>query len=542
MKKISALLLFAWLSAALLSARGNTKDADKGNTNLVGSNEGRIFNQTGYPIVKEAITLQTIAKKSSLNGDFNQMPIIQELEAKTGITLDILGIPAANYEQKINLQFASGDLPDFVLAGMPNNLLSYTGEGGYIRAIEGYVEKYMPKLLAIFAKRPEYRRQMTRLDGHMYNLPSVQEYIVREIPQSLFINTVWLKKLNLQIPKTTEEYYRVLRAFKSEDPNGNGIADEIPLSVEDRGWWPWRGMHAFTGAFMFPFDGSYLRVRSGKVAFEPIADAQGFREFVKYYQRLYREGLLDLEAFTQDQSTFFAKGRETPAILGSFIAGTDENVVGAQGIADYAMLEPLKGPKGKQGWVRRVSAYIETNKFFLTSANPYPASTMRMMDLYYDPYYAWQLAHGPWDVVIKRRTDGKVAPLPLPEGLSGNEWRFQNAPAVNIPYALLAENYENFIGPKASQRKAMRNTARKPYLPPKEQYVPQIIFTAEENDELTVLRTDILDYFTQTYSNWVTGDFDVDAEWPGFERKIKKIGLLRYLEIYQAAYQRYMAN
>ena len=193
MKKISALLLFAWLSAALLSARGNTKDADKGNTNLVGSNEGRIFNQTGYPIVKEAITLQTITKKSSLNGDFNQMPIIQELEVKTGITLDILGIPAANYEQKINLQFASSDLPDFVLAGMPNNLLSYTGEGGYIRAIEGYVEKYMPKLLAIFTKRPEYRRQMTRLDGHMYNLPSVQEYIVREIPQSLFINTVWLK-------------------------------------------------------------------------------------------------------------------------------------------------------------------------------------------------------------------------------------------------------------------------------------------------------------------------------------------------------------
>ena len=162
---------------------------------------------------------------------------------------------------------------------------------------------------------------------------------------------------------------------------------------------PWRGMHAFAGAFMFPFDGSYLRIRSGKVAFEPIADAQGFREFVKYYQRLYREGLLDLEAFTQDQSTFFAKGRETPAILGSFIAGTDENVVGAQGIADYAMLEPLKGPKGKQGWVRRVSAYIETNKFFLTSANPYPgqhhAHDGLALRIHTTPGN-WPTAHGMW--------------------------------------------------------------------------------------------------------------------------------------------------
>ena len=108
MKKVLsfAVLLFAGFSAAGLSARGNR--------GIDNADEKRIFNQSGYPIVKKPITLQTMAKKSSLNGDFNQMPIIQELEAKAGISLDILGIPAGNYNQKINLQFASGDLPDFV--------------------------------------------------------------------------------------------------------------------------------------------------------------------------------------------------------------------------------------------------------------------------------------------------------------------------------------------------------------------------------------------------------------------------------------------
>ena len=33
------------------------------------------------------------------------------------------------------------------------------------------------------------------------------------------------------MPTTTDEFYQVLKAFKEQDPNGNGKADEIPMTT-----------------------------------------------------------------------------------------------------------------------------------------------------------------------------------------------------------------------------------------------------------------------------------------------------------------------
>ena len=40
----------------------------------------------------------------------------------------------------------------------------------------------------------------------------------------------WLDKLGLPIPETTDDLYNTLKAFKTQDPNGNGLNDEIPFS------------------------------------------------------------------------------------------------------------------------------------------------------------------------------------------------------------------------------------------------------------------------------------------------------------------------
>ena len=45
------------------------------------------------------------------------------------------------------------------------------------------------------------------------------------------MNSDWLETLGLEQPTTPEELRTVLEAFKTQDPNGNGKADEIPLSA-----------------------------------------------------------------------------------------------------------------------------------------------------------------------------------------------------------------------------------------------------------------------------------------------------------------------
>ena len=50
----------------------------------------------------------------------------------------------------------------------------------------------------------------------------------------MWYNGTWLDKLNVkELPKTTDELYDLLTRFKNEDPNGNGKADEIPLTDVD---------------------------------------------------------------------------------------------------------------------------------------------------------------------------------------------------------------------------------------------------------------------------------------------------------------------
>ena len=54
--------------------------------------------------------------------------------------------------------------------------------------------------------------------------------------QKLWINTTGLNTLGLAMPETTDDLEAVLLAFKEQDPNGNGLADEIPLTGATGTW------------------------------------------------------------------------------------------------------------------------------------------------------------------------------------------------------------------------------------------------------------------------------------------------------------------
>ena len=509
---------------------------------LLGPDEEDIFNEEGFPVVKEPITLTAVVARNPMHGDFNEMPSIMKIEEKAGINLEFDQVPSSSYSEKLNLIFASGDLPDIVFYGEPNNLMSYAGE--LVRPLDDYIDRYMPNLLSVFTERPQYRRFLVRSDGNIYQLLRSEEYSQIETPNNLFINKLWLDNLGLDIPQTTEDFYQVLKAFKEQDPNGNGQADEIPFTSLDNGWSVMGSLYSLGGSFFFPADSRKLKVGSdGQLEYVPISEAEGFQRFVEYYQRLYREGLLDTEAFVQSQGELLAKGKEK--ILGSFTAWLDENVVGADTTKDYVMLKPLSEPGGKPPrWFRSANAFQARDAFLLPTTNAYPAATMRMMDLTYDPDYAWQLIFGPWDVNIERLPDGRVRFLDPPEGLSWDEWRWNNAPVFGFPFALLEDERtnESILPQSPAGRKQARHEILQPFLPPIDEYLPLLSFTIVEETELSTLSTDINDYFNQQYTNWITQNVDVREVWPGFINQLEEIGIDRYIEIHQAAYDRYIAN
>ena len=133
----------------------------------------------------------------------------------------------------------------------------------------------------------------------------------------IWINKEWLDKLGLAVPTTTDELYNVLKAFKTQDPNGNGKADEIPLTGAPNKY-VWNGnIDAFLmNAFIYNDNDKYLtrQGRQGRFCREQAA-VEG-RPGV-HAQAVQRR--LDRQAsFTQnDQAVGQLGNREGDEIVGS---------------------------------------------------------------------------------------------------------------------------------------------------------------------------------------------------------------------------------
>ena len=67
----------------------------------------------------------------------------------------------------------------------------------------------------------------TMADGNMYSLSKYEPETWNVTPNRMFINKAWIDKLGLTMPTTTDELKTVLKAFHDQDPNENGVQDEI---------------------------------------------------------------------------------------------------------------------------------------------------------------------------------------------------------------------------------------------------------------------------------------------------------------------------
>lgn len=219
--------LFA-LSVAVLAGCG-------GNAGSSASPEYNLQNVT-FPL-QEKVTLNFITQSSPLApSDPNEKLIYQRLEEHTGVHINWKNYTSDSFTEKRNLAVASGDLPDAIMdAGYTDYELLQLGSDGTIVPVEELIEQHMPNLKKVLDEAPEYKAMITAPDGHIYAFPWIEELgsgkeSIHSVNGMAWINMEWLNKLGLDMPSTTEELKNALLAFKQDDPNGNGEADEIPMS------------------------------------------------------------------------------------------------------------------------------------------------------------------------------------------------------------------------------------------------------------------------------------------------------------------------
>jgi hypothetical protein len=77
-----------------------------------------------------------------------------------------------------------------------------------------------------------------------------------------------------------------------------------------------------------------------------------------------------------------------------------------------------------------------------------------------------------------------------------------------------------------------------PYGAPVEMLLPPLYYDEVDTTEVTTLQTNINTYVDESIARFVVGTMSVDRDWDMFQNNLKNLGLDRYLQITQSAYDR----
>ena len=348
-----------------------------------------------FPIVKDKITMKVFMCPTNMIKDYTNNEFTKWLEAKTNIKLEFDIPPMAEMQAKLNLMLASDDLPEVIIGcNLRLDQMQILAEQGQLLPLNDYIAKYSDEYKNVYKTFPQVESLTTLLDGKIYGLPHINDCYHCSMSQKMWVYKPWLDKLGLKVPETTDEFEAMLKAFKTKDPNGNGKADEIPLSgtrYQNGGW------HAPVDQFLMnsfvyndnvtPNGTRSLILDSGKV--KAAFTEPGWKEGVKYMNKLYAQGLIDPQAFTNDQNQLRQMGENPDVpIMGATGAGWygvfTQNGGPSGRWKEYVPIPPLKGPSGMRQTPQTI--YQPTGgqgAFVITKKAKNPEAAFRLADVFY---------------------------------------------------------------------------------------------------------------------------------------------------------------
>ncbi|SDD56593.1 putative aldouronate transport system substrate-binding protein [Paenibacillus sp. UNCCL117] len=445
------------------------------------------------------------------------------------------------------MTLASGEYPD-VLLGMNVSPVqqSIYGKDGVFIPLNPYIEKYGVEMKKMFGQVSYVKDFITLPDGNIYSVPQVNDCYHCSMGQKMWIYKPWLDKLGMKIPTTTDEFYQVLKAFKEKDPNGNGKADEIPLVGAING--PSSTLDLFLTSAFIEKDFNHFYVTNGKL--QVAFNQPQWKEALKYLNKMFAEGLIAPQTFTQDRNQLKQMGLNPEIPIVGAVASQNQTVfvdVDNPRFKDYVSVPPLKGPGGVRSTAYNPYA-ASSGQFVITNKAKNPAAAYRLADFLLSeeatlrstigrPDQEWvRPKQGQLGLNGKQATWQQIATFgklqnvhwaQLGPSLRTNEWRLSvyadGNPLETTLYNETKNNYE-------------------PYIIDAAKIVPPLFFTTEQAEELATLDKSIKDYRTEFFAKAVTGAFDVEKEWNNYLGTLDKMNIKRYLEIYQSAYDQFKAK
>lgn len=224
-----------------------------------------------------------------------------ELEQKigefTGVDVEFIFTPWSTYNEKVNLMITSNEMPNVIAIMDPK-------ASAYVNAVQAgmfwQLDDYLPKTQYLSANYDEQTLKNASVNGELYGLPRGRP-LTRD---GIIYRKDWAEKLGLDVsqPVTLEQLYEIIKAFATQDPDGNGNNDTygVLVGVDESG--------KIQGDMMQTLDiiyggGNEWEEQDGKLIPTFTTDAR--KKSLAFMKKLYDEGLMNSDFATVKSSQFY---------------------------------------------------------------------------------------------------------------------------------------------------------------------------------------------------------------------------------------------
>ena len=487
----------------------------------------------------ESLTVWTLYTGTVMK-DMNEIAGIKKMEEITGVHINWIPVAMTELTDKFGVLMVAEDYPDIIYAGG----LTYSGgvekgvEDGFFADCTELIVKYMPNYYAAIHSDDEIYRAVTTDSGKqlaIYNLNSSDtEYVGEGIWNGLTYRKDMLDAWGLEEPYTIDEWYKVLCTAKDK-----GV--EAPMMIGNT------GLCAIMSAW--GLNGDWAAI-DGQMVYTPMTD--GFREYLETMKKWFAEGLID-KNFSSADTTSAMMGDPTMVNANSTFATPGISAFTGTAMYDNFLitnpdvyLQPAPNPvseKGGKVYVNSADVNVVTgNRVYITATCKNPELAAKWLDFQFSEQGMMLNYYGVEGVSYDLDENGapifKDSILHNDEGLSASDalskyargnglgrynWQYtdrmneQMGTTVNSTAKQIWSDYDINLAPD-----------------------PSISMTDSEGAEYNTLYAAISTLTEEYTVNYIMGRETKSFE--DYVSELEKYGIETCRQIYQTAYERYLAR
>ncbi len=463
------------------------------------------------------------------NTDFNNLWFFDELEEKTNTHVTFDMVKDADWSTNVNLMFAVPDqMPDMILRHSVD-VEEYGVTQGLLLPLDEYLtEEIMPNYMSRLNIN-HAGDSIPASDGKTYYIGYLMAQNVNHTG-TWYVNTTELSKLGLEVPTTIDGVTEMLRKMKED-----GIA--YPFSASYTQFGPETIWNQFA-SFGVPENTYYYYIdENDKVQFTCAQD--GWRACVEWLHQLYDEGLMDPESLTQDSNLWANKVNEGQVGYFCYLRLIN-TAIAAENIGNYKSILPPVA----DGCKAAVSQILEVPEAgaYLTSNCKDPVAALKWIDAQLETETMMVALNGKVGEQIVLNDEGKYEVINIPE----NNGLYSFVPVTMGQFFAPGDYYTSIyqMAPHRVERyEDSKAYAEAGVLEYKSfQYLRDLSkMSNEDATEASDIYTELQKLVEENFANFVRNGV-TDDTWNAFQEQAKAIGSERYIELYQNAYDAYLAK